>query len=121
MTDSRAGLRAVPPRPHPEGGGATSQERQPAAEDDDIDGHTGEQNRSNGPLPALGRTSAHQPDLITERKQCDTNKYGLQPLEPQLAAGTQYGYAKSCQDLRQHSSARREQRGKTWQDLAYPY
>jgi hypothetical protein len=60
----------------------------------------------------VARTPHHEPRLISERRERNRDEHWLKAFEPQhtARAGHRHG-AKSCQDLRKHSSTRHQQRG----------
>jgi hypothetical protein len=59
----------------------------------------------------MRRTPPYEPRLIRESRDGQQHEQRLKALEPQHAAGADHGHsAKSCQDLRKHSSTWHQQR-----------
>src|SRR5262245_13792088 len=82
----------------------------PAGNKQSVQCKADSKNRSYSPRPLRRRTSVHRPYLIGKRPDSHCEKQRLETFEPKQATRAQQrNYSKSCQDLRQHSSARRQQ------------
>ena len=70
------------------------------------------QDRFDAPGAQERRAPLHDQDLIDERPHRQGQKHRLEPFQPEQTTGAQQPEkTKSCQDLREHSSTRREQGG----------